>query len=187
MNSLNPPHRLVLRYMQHPRMSAFLELLVPWLRKRWLWLALPSAALLVASHYVSIGANLTVSLPQRMFLVLKYDKSVATGNFAVFTPPASEFHDQQARLVKLVGGVPGDVLHFEGQQFFINGQPMGIAKTHSSRGPKAGLRLSKSAEGVIPPGYFFMYAPHEDSLDSRYSAVGLVPQDRIVGRALALF
>lgn len=39
----------------------------------------------------------------------------------------------------------------------------------------------------IPKDRVFLYTPSTDSLDSRYSAVGLIPTSRIVGRVYPLF
>ena len=39
----------------------------------------------------------------------------------------------------------------------------------------------------LPANYFYAYAPHKDSLDSRYAMMGLVSYDRIQGRAIPLF
>jgi conjugal transfer pilin signal peptidase TrbI len=167
--------------------GVFRALFVAWLKRRWLWIAVPSGAVVLAGQFVSFGANITPSLPQHVFLVLKYDKQVRPGDYAVFIPPRSVFHKNDDALVKIVAGVPGDVISFDGQELLLNGVSMGQLKPRSTRGPLAGVTLSRIAQGVIPPGHFFMHAPHPDSLDSRYTAVGLIAQERIVGRALPLF
>ena len=49
-----------------------------------------------------------------------------------------------------------------------------------------GRALDAIAPGVIPPGHYYVHADHKDSHDSRYREVGLVPRERIKGRALPL-
>jgi conjugative transfer signal peptidase TraF len=171
----------------HPKWRTFLGLLLPWLRRWWVWLAVPSAGVLLAGQFVSVGANLSPSLPHTGFLVLKYDKQLQRGDLAVFSPRRSAFYSYDIPMAKIVAGVAGDTIEIQGNQVFINGKLMGTAKTHSTRGPHAGQAMPHIVQGVIPAGHFFMYAPHVDSLDSRYEAVGLVTQDRIIGRALGLF
>ena len=165
----------------------FRALFLAWLKRRWFWVVVPSAAVVLAGQFVSFGANITQSLPQHVFLVLKYDKQVNPGDYAVFIPPRSVFHRDGDALVKIVAGVAGDVIAFDGQELLLNGASMGLLKPQSTRGTHAGVTLTGIPQGVIPPGHFFMHAPHPDSLDSRYTAVGLIAQERIVGRALPLF
>ena len=38
----------------------------------------------------------------------------------------------------------------------------------------------------MPPGRFYVHADHVDSHDSRYAEIGLVPRERILGRAVPL-
>ena len=73
-----------------------------------------------------------------------------------------------------VSGTPG---------FFVNGEFVGSAKTHS----RAGVPLDPAPAGVIPLGRYFVRAPHPDSLDSRYRTPGLIAQSQVIGRAYALF
>ena len=50
-----------------------------------------------------------------------------------------------------------------------------------------GRALLPGPTGVIPSGRFHVYAPHPDSLDSRYAITGWIRQDQIIGKAHALF
>jgi len=47
--------------------------------------------------------------------------------------------------------------------------------------------LERTKGGVIPEGHYYMYAPHPDSLDSRYSMVGLIGQPLILGKTIPIF
>ena len=85
--------------------------------------------------------------------------------------------------LKTVRGVPGDVVGVDaGRGVWIGGEYLGRAEAVSL----AGRTLEVIAPGVVPKGRYFLHADHVDSHDSRYAVVGLVPRNRIQGRALAL-
>jgi conjugal transfer pilin signal peptidase TrbI len=67
---------------------------------------------------------------------------------------------------------PPRIEHFAGQ-----------AKTIA----RDGRPLLPGPTGVIPSGRFHVYAPHPDSLDSRYAITGWIRHDQIIGKAYALF
>jgi len=68
------------------------------------------------------------------------------------------------------------------RRVFVNGVFAGIAKRHALNG----RALDAIAPRVIPPGRYYVHADHKDSHDSRYEEIGLVPRERIRGRALPL-
>ena len=85
--------------------------------------------------------------------------------------------------LKTVRGVPGMAVAVGADgTVSLDGVPVGKAKTHALDG----RALAAVAPGVIPPGRYFLHAGHPDSHDSRYAEIGLVPRDRILGRAVAL-
>ena len=103
--------------------------------------------------------------------------------------PASEPRGQASALesrvpyLKTVRGVPGmAVAVSEDGTVFLDGVAVGRAKTHALDGRP----LAAIAPGMIPPGHYFLHADHPDSHDSRYAGIGLVPRERILGRAVAL-
>ena len=65
---------------------------------------------------------------------------------------------------------------------WLDGEPVGRAKTHALDGRP----LAAIAPGIIPPGHFYLHGDHVDSHDSRYAEIGLVPRERIQGRAVAM-
>ena len=65
---------------------------------------------------------------------------------------------------------------------FLDGEAVGRAKAHALDGRP----LEAIAPGTIPPGHFYLHADHADSHDSRYAEIGLVPRERILGRAIAM-
>ena len=103
------------------------------------------------------------------------------GDVVVFDPPESL--GAAAPYLKTVRGVPGDVVAADGRRgVWIGGEYLGRAKPYSL----TGRALQAIAPGVVPEGRYFLHADHVDSHDSRYAEIGLVPGDRIRGRAIAL-
>lgn len=155
-------------------------------RRHWLW-ALLAAVLVVEAvllWVVGLRANrLTDSLPHKMYAVLYWDRVPQRGGFYMFECPDAWPHAVRAPFVKQVLGVPGDRVEVRGREVFVNGVAAGMAKERS----KYGMPLGVSAEGHIPPGFYYVYAPHPDSFDSRYSQVGLVHERHILGRAVPLW
>jgi len=102
------------------------------------------------------------------------------------TPPAAG-PAKGTGFVKYMVGVPGDRIEVEGLQVWlvtprgrING---GLCKPAT----RHGVPLKPITSQVIPPGFAYMWSPHPDALDSRYSEVGLVPAKAIVGRVVSLW
>ena len=85
--------------------------------------------------------------------------------------------------LKTVRGVPGMAVSVGTDgTVYLDGEPAGRAKTHALDGRP----LAAIAPGVIPPGQFYLHGDHIDSHDSRYAEIGLVPRERILGRAVAM-
>ena len=115
------------------------------------------------------------------YLVLPLTGAPRRGDAVVFDPP--EVLGSPVSYVKTVRGLPGDRVKVDGdRRVSVNGAVLGIAKTHA----RNGRALETAAPGTIPPGRYYVHADHADSHDSRYAEIGLVPRERIRGRALPL-
>ncbi|MCY4404882.1 MAG: S26 family signal peptidase [Rhodospirillaceae bacterium] len=103
------------------------------------------------------------------------------GDRVLFEPPDSV--GSAVPYLKTVRGVPGMRIEVdENGTVRLDGEPVGRAKARALDGrPLVGI-----APGIIPPGHFYLHADHVDSHDSRYAEIGLVPRDRILGRAIAM-
>ena len=103
------------------------------------------------------------------------------GDRVLFDPPDSV--GSPVPYLKTVRGVPGMRIKVEiDRTVFLEGERVARAKAHALDGRP----LAAIAPGTIPPGHFFLHADHADSHDSRYAEIGLVPRDRILGRAIAM-
>lgn len=103
------------------------------------------------------------------------------GDVVIFEPP--ETLHAAAPYLKTVQGMPGDRVSVDAAgRVLLDGAPMGRAKPFASDG----RALVPIAPQTIPPRHYYLHADHADSHDSRYAEIGLVPRNRIVGRAIAL-
>ena len=103
------------------------------------------------------------------------------GDRVVFDPP--DALGAAVPYLKSVAAVPGDRIVVDANRgVWVDDRFIGRAKPVSLDGRS----LVPVASGRVPEGYFFVFADHPDSHDSRYAEIGLVPRDRIRGRAVAL-
>ena len=103
------------------------------------------------------------------------------GDLVLFDPP--ENIGSPIPYMKRVIGLPGERVEVDDERrVFVNGALAGIAKRRALNGRE----LEAVASSVIPPGRYYVHAEHPDSRDSRYEEIGLVPRERIRGRALPL-
>ena len=110
-----------------------------------------------------------------------FGEDPAIGDRVLFEPPAAV--GSPVPYLKTVRGVPGMVVTVgEDRTVFLDGEAVGRAKTHA----RDGRALEAIAPGVIPPGHYYLFADHADSHDSRYTEIGLVAAERILGRAVAM-
>jgi len=126
------------------------------------------------------------------------------GDIVVFRLPA----DPSTNYIKRLVGLPGDSITYLNNQIFVNQQPVPVALTGPYQGgdqPGSVLGREKlgkhehdvlfmpgrsSLEGtfIVPEGYYFMMGDNRDnSRDSRYDGVGMIPDGNIVGRAVRIW
>ena len=162
--------------------ETFLRRLIQHLR-RWgiVYLLLIVAAALFQAHY-AFGLNVSPSLPQRFFLIHKGELPLR-GHYVAFRWAGGGPYPAGVTFVKIIAGMAGDSVTRADREFFVNGMPVGQAKTTS----RQGLPLELGPTGILPAGRYYVRAPHLDSLDSRYRLTGWISDAQIIGRAYALF
>ncbi len=144
-----------------------------------LWAAVLAMVWLVAASRVYVNASWSDGAWG--YLVLPFPGAPRRGDAVLFDPPEAVV--SQVPYLKTVRGLPGDRVRVDGdRRVSVNGAVLGIAKTHA----RDGRALEMTKPGVIPPDHYHVHADHVDSHDSRYAEIGLVPRERILGRALAL-
>lgn len=150
--------------------------------RRWyVYLPLLSFYLWALEH---IGVNWTPSLPYYVVYIEK-DVSVGRGDLVVFRFEGGEIanHFEGQRFFKRIAGISGDEITLQGRSVFINGAPVGLARSRTLDG----TTLEAIEPGVIPVNRFYVQGTHEMSFDSRYRVNGLVRSDQIIGKATVIF
>jgi signal peptidase I len=126
------------------------------------------------------------------------------GDVVVFRLPSQPSTNYIKRLV----GLPGDSVTYMNGRIFINGQPVPVSIVGPYQGgDQDGSLLGRemlgaadhqvlwmpgrgSLEGsfIVPPGHYFMMGDNRDnSRDSRYEGVGMIPDSNIAGRAVRIW
>jgi conjugal transfer pilin signal peptidase TrbI len=131
--------------------------------------------------------NWTPSLPYRVAVLHAGQTTLHRGDLIVFAFAGdAQAHYPGLRgqpFFKIVRGLPGDVVSVSGQTVFINGESVGVAKTHAfDRRP-----LAPISPGVIPPDHYYVQGMSTDSFDSRYRESGLVRAGQVLGVVTPVF
>jgi conjugal transfer pilin signal peptidase TrbI len=143
---------------------------------------LVAGGIVVFNTFFEIGFNVTYSLPETMYIVEK-GVEPKRGDYVAFRWGNQGFYPEGDTFIKILAGVPGDVVTRQGRDFFVNGKFVGHAKTHSLKG----VPLDVGRTGVLGPGQYYVMAPHKDSLDSRYAVTGWIERKDFIGKAYGFF
>lgn len=137
------------------------------------------SALLWLGEYsgYTIRLNQTYSLPFYVFTTKPFKKiNLKKDIYISLSHPKTK-----GKLAKKIIGLPGDRIHFELGNFWINNQHYGCLD-YSEK-----MHLSPIQAKTIPDGYVFVYATHPKSFDSRYEEFGLIAIDQIKELLCPLF
>jgi signal peptidase I len=126
------------------------------------------------------------------------------GDVVVFRLPA----EPSTNYIKRVVGLPGDRVVYRNKRLFINGEAidMEVGEAYEGQGHHGArlatetlgdavheilltpARLGREGEFLVPDGHYFLMGDNRDnSRDSRYPGVGFVPEDNLVGKAVAIW
>lgn len=102
------------------------------------------------------------------------------GDIIVFIYP----EDKSKDFIKRVIGIPGDKIHMQGKQIFINGQP--FEDRYGFYDEKAGNANRSFGPVAVPKDHYFVMGDNRDhSLDSRFW--GFVPSTSVKGKAFIIY
>lgn len=173
---------LFLEHSLRRKIEALRPRIAECLRRHATTISLSMLAVLLFQTQLVIGVNATGSLPQTLFLIHKGERPVR-GQYVAFRWMGGGPYPAGVTFVKRIAGTAGDTVSRVEREFQVNGVPVGTAKSVS----RQGIPLALGPTGVLPPGRYYVQAPHPDSLDSRYALTGWVAEEQIIGRAYALF
>ncbi len=126
------------------------------------------------------------------------------GDVIVFRLPA----DPSINYIKRLVGLPGDTVIYRNRRLYINGEIVASEPDgkYAGDGQRGALLYNealgdvehsillmpgqRSLEGtfVVPAGHYFMMGDNRDnSKDSRYRGVGIIPEANIVGKAVRIW
>lgn len=167
-----------------PRAAAYLDtVLLPHLRRFGLFWAALLALIFAFNTFFTLLIAVTHSLPYSVFLVMKGDLDIKRGDYVAFRWAGGAPYPAGFVFVKQVRGLQGDRVTAEGRALYLNGEHISTAKLLS----RHGAPLALGPVGIIPAGHFYAYAPHPDSLDSRFAVMGWPSIGQVAGRAIPLF
>ena len=165
-------------------------------------LAIYGVGLAFMATFVCVGTwtrlriNLTPSEPLGLWQVVAPDRPAAVGDLVFICPPTgplSEFGLARgyflrgicpggaAPLIKTIAAIAGAKIAV-GVNVRIDGVPLQHSRLSSRDGQ--GRALAPWADGVVPPGQFFLHSRFRGSYDSRY--FGPVPDTGLLGLARPL-
>lgn len=162
--------------------------------RRAVWIAAllmaPMCVLLIADRVVSpyyrLAYNESGSLPGTLFLVRAGDLPACgpdKGEHVQFQMSADARWYTGERLLKVAKGCPGDVVRIVDRKVYINDWLAGEAVPAL----QDGTPMEMIAAGPIPEGYFYMWASHPSSFDSRYAEFSVISSQQIIGAATRIF
>lgn len=147
-----------------------------WFSARWQVAFAPTRSLCLP--WRALLADTTVTEPVQRGDLVWFHVDVAAMNRTATGPlPFKPEH----KFVKMVAGVPGDVVDISSKGVYVNDAYWGELDLLRKLGRDAAFFYRRE---VIQPGHYFLLGSAPAAFDSRYW--GAVPANRIIGRAKAL-
>jgi conjugative transfer signal peptidase TraF len=145
------------------------------------WVVFMMIPLCLFLSLTQLGINMTPSLPYKLFLTIK-GGSFQKGDLVTIAGHPTRYY-QNTHFTKQLKGISGDRIRILNQKVYINEDMIGRVYDKTTQGQP----LTAQQAQVIPEGMLFVAASHERSFDSRYEEFGLVPVNKVVGRAVVLW
>lgn len=138
-------------------------------------------------NYITIGINITESLPQKIFIMVKVKKEMIREKYYGFkyAGKSGHYYAPGTKFIKKLAGGPGDILKTDLSSrsiTLITGRKNKIIYNLADRDSK-GKKITEIFifNGEIPEDKYFFVGESNNSYDSRYW--GLVDEKDIIGRA----
>ncbi len=147
-----------------------------------LLLFLSSLLFVVKIYGISLGLNLTQSLPDKYFLILE-GREYNINDYVAFRKKNKWYNHTLAKQIK---GVEGDEIIVFKNQLFLSTNKEKKFLGYIKKQALDGSNLTPIKEGKIPKDYYLLIAPHIDSLDSRYEDIGLIHKSEIIARVVPI-
>lgn len=152
------------------------------------WWAIYSVTVILFTilfKYYQIVINCTHSLPQKLFIAEVGDKQLKLNDFVIAYSRGLPNLADNVQLVKIVVGLPNEVVSFKNNKLFINDRFCCNVNDHKVVWGEVHPLTLKQLK--IPAGCYFVKGASTNSFDSRYKEFGLICKDQILGRAISLF
>lgn len=128
-------------------------------------------------NQVGFLINKTPSLPYRYFIWLP-SLSPRLNDITTFV------HPTYGRLIKRIIGVEGQMVSYDIDGIlYVDKKECGRAYAYDFKGRP----LQPIKPGIIPKGYAFCAGEHYESMDSRYTRIGLIPTNILNGRLIGVW
>ena len=129
-----------------------------------------------------VGISMSPSFEERDYLLVSRQSynhaEPARGDVIVFKSELVDSNGKRENLIKRVIGLPGDTVEVKNDKVYINGKLQSDSYTKERK-------TNGEVEVIVPEGYYFCLGDNRlHSVDSRYSAVGLISEDQIVGKVI---
>ncbi|MBY0501646.1 MAG: signal peptidase I [Alphaproteobacteria bacterium] len=145
----------------------------------------------VVTFYTKLALCASDSLKGIHYALFLKSASINRGDI-VLIPNYPVPYVGEKSLSKRVFGLPGDRISRDKEGIKIASQDPDLKNSNPKHLPllektSKGEPLTPLSERVIPAGYVFVAGDNTRSFDSRYEEFGLVPIEKIWGKALAVF
>ncbi len=152
-------------------------------RRLWKPFLIAFLVLYVWTSYFTFSVNMSDSLPGKVFLVYRTDKTLKQGDLVYFKY-YGHYYRKGIPFMKIVAGAPGDKVTHNDRDYFVNGKKIAWAKPTDLSGRPL---MQSCFSGPVPQGKYWVVTPHKDSLDSRYEDPGMISQGQVIGKAYRIF
>jgi conjugal transfer pilin signal peptidase TrbI len=165
--------------------ESFIGLLVRHVKRHLLAYLLVAACYHLFKANYLVGWNETPSLPFTLFVIHK-NEPVNNGDYVAFRWHGGPPFPDGSLFTKRVVGSQSDPVERAGKSFTVNRQSF-VAKDHGMTGKALSPNPLPEGASTVPRDSYWVAGTHEYSFDSRYSQVGFVKQEDVVGRAYPIF